>query len=606
VSKSLLALVWIAGPLSGTLVQPYVGIKSDRCRSQFGKRRPFMLGGALATILSLMALAWTREMIGGILGAAGASEKAIATVSIVFAVLMVYILDFSINVIQAAIRAFIVDCAPSHQQDSANAWASRMSGVGNIIGYLFGYVDLPRYFWFFGDTQFKVLCVIASAAMIITLGISCLSVSERDPRLEGEPEDEEGGVIAFFKSLYHSMLKLPPQIAKVCQVQFFAWIGWFPFLFYITTYVGEIYTRPYFKANPNMSSEEVDIVWERGTRVGTYSLLIFALTTFAASVILPFMVASTYEASTPRPSTAETPDTPATPVVARPARPSRLLSRPARTPGTPGPMGAGVGGYFAMTPGTPGVRKSASGYFARTPGTPGIRRSASSYFPRTPGTPGPMGAGTGGYFARTPRTPGTPGTAEPNTPGGYFAAHPGDDDAESEEESKSRNPFRRLSIEIPWLTLRRAWLLSHLLFSLLTFLTFVVRDTTVATALVGLIGIPWAMTNWAPFALIAAEISKREGIRRGLVPPPPTADAELLASGEDPSEGADQAGVVLGIHNVAIAAPQVIATLVSSIIFKFLQKPRGVPGDDSVAWVLRFGGCAALIAAYLTRRVGEM
>jgi solute carrier family 45 protein 1/2/4 len=63
--------------------------------------------------------------------------------------------------------------------------------------------------------------------------------------------------------------------------------------------------------------------------------------------------------------------------------------------------------------------------------------------------------------------------------------------------------------------------------------------------------------------------------------------------------------VVLGIHNVAIAAPQVIATLVSAVMFKFLQKPRGTAGDDSVAWVLRFGGACALIAAWLTLFVKE-
>ena len=79
----------------------------------------------------------------------------------------------------------------------------------------------------------------------------------------------------------------------------------------------------------------------------------------------------------------------------------------------------------------------------------------------------------------------------------------------------------------------------------------------------------------------------------------------MLAHGEDPSEGADQAGIVLGIHNVAIAAPQVVATLVSSVIFKALQKPRGSVGDDSVAWVLRFGGVSALVAAWLTTRVRE-
>jgi len=126
------------------------------------------------------------------------------------------------------------------------------------------------------------------------------------------------------------------------------------------------------------------------------------------------------------------------------------------------------------------------------------------------------------------------------------------------------------------------------------------------TVLVALVGVPWALTNWAPFALISSEISKRDAIRRGLLRPS-TREAALVAAGEDEAgaESADQAGVVLGIHNVAIAAPQVIATLVSSVIFRALQKPRGAPGDESVAWVLRFGGCCAVIAAWLTTRVGE-
>ncbi|GAB7360307.1 hypothetical protein MBLNU230_g8064t1 [Neophaeotheca triangularis] len=550
ISKSLLAFVWIAGPLSGTLVQPYVGIKSDRSRSRFGKRRPFMVGGAAATIISLMFLAWTREIVAGFLSIFGAAPDApgVATCAIVFAILMIYVLDFSINVIQAGVRAFIVDNAPTHQQDEANAWASRVSGVGNILGYLSGYVNLPKYMWFFGDTQFKVLCVIASFAMIITLGISCAFVHERDPRLEGEPTKQEGGVIAFFKSLYHSIRKLPPQIRKVCQVQFFAWIGWFPFLFYITTYIGEIYVEPFFAENPNMTPAEVDATWEHATRIGTFALLIFAITTFAASVFLPMIVASTYKPPAP----------------------------PLRTPMTPG---------------------------ARTP--------------------------------RTPPTPVTPGTRDRETQAasGYFGYNPANTASQISlptllKNSKTKPLHSQLTrlrrflppLELSNLTLRRAWFLSHLLFALLMWTTLLVTTTTGGTILVALVGIPWAMTNWAPFALIAAEISKRDAIRRGhLRPPPPPStnattpsddvqaarDAELLARGEDPSDGADQAGVVLGIHNVAIAAPQVIATLVSSVIFRYLQKPRGSVGDESVAWVLRFGGCAAVVAAWFTLRVGE-
>jgi len=576
-----------------------------------------MVGGAIATIIALMALAWTREFISNVLHLFGVpwESPTIATVSIVFAILMIYVLDFAINVIQAAIRAFIVDNAPSHQQDSANAWASRMSGVGNIIGYLFGYVDLPRYFWFFGDTQFKVLCVIASLAMAITLGISCICISERDPRLEGEPEKMEGGVFAFFRSLYHSMQKLPNQISRVCQVQFFAWIGWFPFLFYVTTYIGQIYVDKYLEEDPNMTPEQIDELWERATRQGTFALLIFALTTFAASVVLPFIIASSYKVPDPDSEEADEPEEP------EPTTPRAMTPRAPRTPVTPyTPGSTSAGGYFppprtaiaARTPATPITPHapggaSAGGYFAR----PRAPRRTTTNGARTPGTP--YGARTPGtpYAPRTPATPITPHAPGSSSAGGYFSYNPpqSDDtvkDTKTDSKPKAKRFCVPFSLEIPWLTLRRAWMLSHILFALLTWLTFAVHDTNAATALVALIGIPWAMTNWAPFALIAAEISKRDAIRRGQIKPRPNdEEAELLAAGEDDAEGADQAGVVLGIHNVAIAAPQVIATLVSSAIFRAFQKPRGVPHDESVAWVLRFGGCAALVAAYLTQRVEE-
>lgn len=92
--------MWIAGPLSGVIVQPYVGIKSDRCRSKWGKRRPFIVGGALATMISVLVLAWAKEIIGGIFGifGAGPESKAVRITVQIFAVVFVYVLDFAINV----------------------------------------------------------------------------------------------------------------------------------------------------------------------------------------------------------------------------------------------------------------------------------------------------------------------------------------------------------------------------------------------------------------------------------------------------------------------------------------------------------------------------
>ena len=118
--------------------------------------------------------------------------------------------------------------------------------------------------------------------------------------------------------------------------------------------------------------------------------------------------------------------------------------------------------------------------------------------------------------------------------------------------------------------------------------TFFISTPAQATVLTGVIGLPWALTSWAPFALISAEISKR--------------DSEARRSANKPE---DQAGVILGIHNVAVAAPQIVATLVSSAIFKLAQRRRGEPYDTSVGWVLRFGGLAALVAAVFTWRIRE-
>ncbi|KAI4708661.1 hypothetical protein J4E89_006717 [Alternaria sp. Ai002NY15] len=506
-SKSMLALVWIAGPLSGVLVQPYVGLKSDNCRLRWGKRRPFIIGGAAATIVSLMVLAWAREIIGGFLGLFGADPESsgVKTCIMLFAVLFVYVLDFAINVIQAGVRAYIVDVAPTHQQESANAWLMRSAGIGNILGYLAGYINLPDYLPWLGGTQFKVLCAIASFVMAITVGISCSTCSERDPQFDTAPAEQQEGVMAFFRGLARSVKKLPPQIKKVCMVQFFAWIGWFPFLFYITTYVGEIYADPYFEENPHLPDGKIDEILESGTRIGTRALLVFAITTFFSSVILPFVIPPTFQAPEP-----DRPITPATPM----------------TPTTPHSMGGS--GYFALGP---------------------ARRE------------------------------------NPNTT--------------MEKIAKSLE-----TLQVKSLTLRRSWFISHILFAVLMVLTFFVRSTLGATVLVGAIGVPWCVTNWAPFAIISSEISKRDAIRRGIIKPRDR-ESQLIAEGEDDGSGADSAGVVLGIHNVAIAAPQVIATLVSAIMFKLLQKPRGTSGDTSVAWVLRFGGICALVAAWLTLQVNE-
>ena len=63
-TKSKTSLVWIAGPLSGLVMQPVVGVLADSSRAKYGRRRPFMVGGALIVGVFLLVLGWTGEIVG--------------------------------------------------------------------------------------------------------------------------------------------------------------------------------------------------------------------------------------------------------------------------------------------------------------------------------------------------------------------------------------------------------------------------------------------------------------------------------------------------------------------------------------------------------------
>lgn len=117
----------------------------------------------------------------------------------------------------------------------------------------------------------------------------------------------------------------------------------------------------------------------------------------------------------------------------------------------------------------------------------------------------------------------------------------------------------------------------------------------------GIIGIPWEITSWAPWAFIATEIGQQDSDQS--VSQPSRHDEESIEGGGSGIAG--QAGIVLGLHNVFISLPQIVSSLFSSAVFEVLQKPRGEPWDESVAWVMRFGGCVALVAGYLTVALRE-
>ena len=88
---------------------------------------------------------------------------------------------------------------------------------------------------------------------------------------------------------------LPKPIRRICNVQFFAWIGWFPFLFYSTTWVAEIYDQNAIQNGAGDGSEDS---LGQATRAGSFAFLIYSIISLAASFILPWIVAPSYDNET--------------------------------------------------------------------------------------------------------------------------------------------------------------------------------------------------------------------------------------------------------------------------------------------------------------------
>lgn len=185
----------------------------------------------------MLALSWVEIVIHWLINALGGDPQSSVsrTLVVVIAVFWIYALNISIQPLQGGIRAFIVEKCPAHQQSQASAWASRMVGFGNMLGYISGFAILPRLFPFHGMTQFQALCLIASLSVIITVTISCSWIIEESPQPTPLVSRKRTGLVEISRDLIRTYRLMPIKIQKVCHIQFCAWMGWFPFLFYSTT-----------------------------------------------------------------------------------------------------------------------------------------------------------------------------------------------------------------------------------------------------------------------------------------------------------------------------------------------------------------------------------
>ena len=203
-------------PSNESILPNSVGVLADNSTSRYGRRRPYMLLGSLLCAVAMLILGFTPS-VAGWLSTPGTSFH--GTLTIWFAVLSIYIIDFSINAVQAADRALLVDTLPSSQQERGNAWAGRMLSFGSVIGFWVGNWDLPALMPWFGRTQLQVLCVLTSLGLLAAHALTCVAVKER-VLVAGSSRVDSGarrkrGVVSALKDIWENVWKLPRVVQQI-------------------------------------------------------------------------------------------------------------------------------------------------------------------------------------------------------------------------------------------------------------------------------------------------------------------------------------------------------------------------------------------------------
>lgn len=189
-----LPALWVAAPLTGLLVQPIIGHMSDRTwLGRLGRRRPYFLAGAILAALSLFVMPLAPVLL--------------------FAAVMLWVLDASLNISMEPFRAFVGDMLRKEQHSAGYAVQTAFIGAGAVIGSIFPWLleswgvaneaapgeipDTVRYAFWFG-----------AAALFLAVLWTVLTTREYSPeemeRFTGEPQQEAHTLRALASRSYLS------------------------------------------------------------------------------------------------------------------------------------------------------------------------------------------------------------------------------------------------------------------------------------------------------------------------------------------------------------------------------------------------------------------
>ena len=254
-----LPYLWLAGPVTGLIVQPLIGALSDRTLSPMGRRTPYFLIGALIATLGLLAMPYSPALW----VAAG----------------LLWILDAANNVTMEPYRAFVSDRLSRDQHAVGFLMQSAFTGLSQTLAYL-----MPSLLVLLGlhvgmvnahgiPYAVVVAFLIGAVFSIGTVGWSAWTTpelplgAEEAARIRAAPRSPGATV----REILDAVREMPPTMRQLALMMLFQWYAMFCYWEYIPLSLA----RTLFGAADPHSADFTRAVLINGQIGGFYNFLAF-------------------------------------------------------------------------------------------------------------------------------------------------------------------------------------------------------------------------------------------------------------------------------------------------------------------------------------------
>ncbi|MBS2212865.1 MFS transporter [Carboxylicivirga mesophila] len=280
-----LSFFWLVAPIMGLIVQPVVGAASDKTWTKLGRRSPYILGGAIVSMIAMFFMPNAPLVIKA--GGAGV---------LFFGVAMLALMDGSFNVTFQPFRALVADMTPEEQRNIGYSVQSFLINTGAVIGSALPFIltaigienepeagkVAPSVIWSF---------YIGGSLLLISVLVTVFKTKEYPPEefeaYKNITEEDKAQKESFWKLL----INMPKTMQQLSIVQLFSWFPLFLLWVYSTTAISQHYFGVPIDFNAETETNEATL--KAFNEAGNWVGICFAVYSAVAaifSIVMPWFI----------------------------------------------------------------------------------------------------------------------------------------------------------------------------------------------------------------------------------------------------------------------------------------------------------------------------